>query len=156
MRGFGTAWFYKQKVANILSQFWIVTHSNWNKSYATKNYRKSRRLVEDVVYEVITSEGVKCKFKLILNGLYVLKMSENTDRCFFGKKIYDNSIDCRMAMCYAILSENADEESNDLKGVLKSNDTLIIEVNDIIGVNLTNVNETIDENDVIETVHRSR
>ena len=89
-----------------------------------KDYEKSRH-VKDLYYRVVTSEGVKCKFSLIPKGLYVLRINEDTNSCFFGRKILDNSTNFKLCMYYAMLSkevisDNLNNDSNALVGVLRT------------------------------------
>ena len=57
MRDVRTVWFFREGVANILSQFQIAVHSKYNITYTTKDYRKRERL-EDLCYKVVTKEGI--------------------------------------------------------------------------------------------------
>ena len=130
-------------------------YSNQDIFYTTKNYKRLEHL-EDLAYEVVTSEEFKCKFRLISKGLYVLKMNENIDEYFFGKEIPDNGTDFRIAIYHVILSKNADKISNEIIGVLRLNNTSITDDNKITGVDLADNSKVIDKNNAIETADRSK
>ena len=84
MRDVGMVWFFRKGVANILSQFRIAVHSQWDISHNTTDYKRSERL-DDLCYKVRTSEGIRCKFSPMSKGLHVARIDENTDGCFFGQ-----------------------------------------------------------------------
>ena len=145
MRGVGTVWFFREGVANILSQFWIAVYSRWEIMRTTKDHRKIGYF-EDLCYKIVTSEGIKCKFTPTLKGLHVLRVNEDTDGCFFGRSISDNSTACGMAMCHTILSESVEVE-DDLSAGVNVNRNI-----NLVGALHTN---SYDGDDIIENVIRN-
>ena len=103
MRGAGIVWFFRKEVASILSQFQIAVHSQWDISHNTTDYKRLGKL-GDLCYNARTSEGIRCKFSPVSKGLHVARIDENTDGCFFGRRIPDNSANFGMAIYYTILS----------------------------------------------------
>ena len=55
--GIGAVWFYKDRVANILSQHRIATLSKCDIDYTTKKYKISGD-ADDLTYNVTTTEGI--------------------------------------------------------------------------------------------------
>ena len=128
MRGVGIVWFFRDGVANIISQFRIAVHSKCDISYSTGDYKKSGR-IEDLAYKVKTSEGIKCKFTPTEKGPYVLKIDKKTNGCFFGREIPDNETNFGMAMCHTMISDTFDEgigvdgrhDDESITGVIEAN-----------------------------------
>ena len=88
----GAVWFYKKGVANILSQYRIATLSKWIIKYSTKRFHQTRR-VKNLSYDVVTTEGIKCRFKLMPERLHVYEVSPVTNKNIFGTITIDNLID---------------------------------------------------------------
>jgi hypothetical protein len=103
--GVGTAWYYPDGVANILSQHLMVVNSGWDIEYSSKLYRKTRG-ISSLKYNCITCEGVKCTFAPNKDGLHVMDCSNHfvigKSGYIFGKKIIDNNVNGGEDMCRSI------------------------------------------------------
>ena len=125
--------------------------------------------MKDLAYKVTKSKGIRCKFTLTVKGLHILKVDEDTNGCFFGRKIPDNGTNFGLAMFYTIISESIDEvnesenKQNNLTGILRS---ILYEDNDsneendsIIGViraNTVNISDIDNEGEEVEGSNLTR
>ena len=57
--------------------------SKWEIDYSTQRYRETRR-IDNLSYDVTTTEGIKYRFKPTAKGLYVFKVNSKSARCAFG------------------------------------------------------------------------
>ena len=130
--------------------------------------------VRDLCYNVITKEGIACRFVPTPEGLHTLDVDKDTDRCIFGKEIIDNHIDGGDSMCHLILEDSSSDADNSddivkkvqITGVSESSEDYdIIGVNDIVKkAQFTGVSESsrdyditgVNEEDAIDTIEGSK
>ena len=114
MKGVGAVWYYPDGVANILSQFRMIAHSKWRMTYDTAKYHKSGN-IEDLCYDVITSEGHRCKFIPTRQGLHVYKIQCKNSKDILGSRCTDNKT-IFGGSCHTLV-ESEDEPFENLTGV---------------------------------------
>ena len=76
----------------------MTTLSKWKINGSTQKHLGSS-VIEDVCYEVATTEGVRCNFKPVPKGLHTYEVSENTNGNIFGSLVADHFIDRSNDMC---------------------------------------------------------
>ena len=120
MPGVEMVWFYEESVDNILLQHRMATLSKWDINYSTCKYRISGRII-DLSYNVVTSEGVKCRFTPTNNRLHVFEVKPRSNNAVFGREVIDNLTDRGNDMCHVGFRNDGDTNDTGVFSAENSN-----------------------------------
>ena len=87
----------------------MATLSKWKIYYSTRKFCESGDK-EDLSYDIMTSEGLRCKFKPTTNGLHIYEVSPDDVPNVFGTRIIDNLTDGGDDICHV---DYGNSNSND-------------------------------------------
>ena len=151
--GVGTVWHYPRGVAIILSQFRMIVHIKWRVYYSTDEQHRTRD-IKNLGLEVITPQGLKCKFRPTYQGSHLHQVEKNNRGRIFGD-IVNNINNSYVGSCHVIM-QGQDNIVQIAEVPLENDATRMTENSNSDDNSQKKGNEVRFEDDAIDTTSKSR